>query len=85
MASNLFSSKHARREIPRKRFSKFITARKGQVIKYLLGWAGGKIESFSESLMAQPERNTKFLWPTSMAEKFFMAHPYVVELVTKGY
>ena len=58
---------------------------KGPVIKYLLGWAGGKIESFSKSLMAQPERNKKFLWPTSMAEKFFMAHPYVVELVTKGY
>ena len=39
--------------------------------KYLLGWSGGKIESFSKSLMAQPERNKKFLWPTSMAEKFF--------------
>ena len=59
--------------------------RKGPVIKYLLWWAGGKIESFSKSLMAQLERNKKFLWPTSMAEKFFMAHPCVVKLVTKGY
>ena len=68
-----------------KNITKVIFIPQGPVIQYLLGWAGGKIESFSKSLMAQPERNKKLLWPTSMAEKFFMAHPYVVELVTKGY
>ena len=28
---------------------------KGPVIKHVLGWAGGKIETFSKNLVAQPE------------------------------
>ena len=47
---------------------------KGLVIKYLLEWAGGKLEIFSKNLVAQRERNKNFLWPFSPVGKFFMAH-----------